>query len=228
MTRAPGALKYRSPRWELVALGFVLSILTAVALAELLQAGGDWNDGLPWEQTLMRSIPTTMPVALDWIFLTLPWLSSNTLVLPVVLVGCLWLWRVRGRLDLAVHILVVDLGTFIFTPLLKTLYDRPRPDLWEHRGQYAWSSFPSGHAIIGVAVFMTIGVIVYREHGKAWPAAVLAGLLGISLWSRIYLGVHWPTDVIAGALIGAVWLGFTLRAFPAVTNRSVDDSRPIS
>lgn len=209
----PGT-EHRSPRWELVALGFVLSILTAVVLAELLQAAGDWNGGLPWEQTLMRSIPTTMPVALDWVFLTLPWFSSNTLVFPLVLIGCLWLWRRRGRPDLAVQILVVDLGTFILTPLLKSLYDRPRPDLWEHRGQYAWSSFPSGHAIIGVAVFATIAVIAYREHGKLWPAGALGVLLLVSLLSRIYLGVHWPTDVIAGALVGAVWLGFTLRAFP--------------
>jgi undecaprenyl-diphosphatase len=198
-----------------VALGFVLSILTAVVMAEVLQAGGDWNGGLPWEQAFMRAIPTSMPVALDWIFLTLPWFSSNTLVFPLVVAGCLWLWRVRGRPELAMQILVVDLGTFILTPLLKTLYERPRPELWAHRGQYAWSSFPSGHAIIGVAVFATIAVIAYREHGKLWPAGALVALLLVSLWSRIYLGVHWPTDVIAGAVIGAVWLGFTLRAFPA-------------
>lgn len=217
--RVPIAPSYRSPRWELVALGFVLSVLTAVVFAEILQSLGDWNGGLPWEQSLIRAIPTTLPAALDWLFLTLPWLSSNTVVFPLVLVGCLWLWRVRGRLDLAVHILVVDLGTFILTPLLKTLYDRPRPTLWEHRGQYAWSSFPSGHAMIGVAVFATIAVIAWREHGKRWPAAVLGVVGVVSLWSRIYLGVHWPTDVVAGALIGAVWLGFTLRAFSRRTNK---------
>ncbi|HUF29519.1 MAG TPA: phosphatase PAP2 family protein [Gemmatimonadaceae bacterium] len=226
--QSPVTSTYRSPRWGLVALGFAFSILTAVALGELLQSAGDWNSGFAWEQSMLRAIPTSLPPVLDWLFLTLPWLSSNTVVLPLVIVGCLWLWRVRGRLDLAVHMLVVDLGTFVFTPLLKTLYDRPRPALWEHRGQYAWSSFPSGHAIIGVAVFATIAVIAYREHGKLWPAAVLGVMLAVSLCSRLYLGVHWPTDVIAGALIGAVWLGFTLRAFPAGTKRSVDDRAPNS
>lgn len=213
-------------RWDLVALGFVLSIATAVIFAEFLQATGDWNSGLGWERASMLAIPREIPVFIDLVFLTLPWLSSNTTVLPLVLIVALWLWRVRKRPDLALQIVIVDLGTFVLTPLLKVLYDRPRPDLWAHRGQYAWASYPSGHAIIGIAVYSTIAILAYRERSLRWPAVVLALLLVVSLYSRVYLGVHWPTDVIGGALAGAVWLGFTLAAFNSSVIRSIDEPEP--
>ena len=211
--RSPSVSVAGAPRWGLVAIGFILSIATAAAIAAFLQGSGDWTRGLAWERSLLSGIRSELPWAVDLIFLTLPWLSSNTLVMPVVLIACLWLWRARHRPDLALQLFVVDLGTLVLTPLLKVLYERPRPDLWTHRGQYAWSAFPSGHAMIGIAVFGTIAILAYRERGLLWPAFVLATLLAISLYSRMYLGVHWPTDVLGGAAIGAVWLAFTLVAF---------------
>lgn len=215
---------FHPPRWGLVAVGFVLSIAVAAAFAWVLQATGDWTRGLEWERALLASITPDLPFAIDFLFLTLPWLSSNTVVMPLVVIGCLWLWRSRGRADLALHLFVVDLGTFILTPLLKIIYERPRPDLWAHRGQYAWSAFPSGHAMIGIAVFGTIALLAYRERRLRWPAFLLAALLAISLYSRMYLGVHWPTDVLGGAAIGATWLAFTHVAFRRPSSLIVDGS----
>lgn len=221
VSRVPvdGHSALRAPNWTLVALGFALSVLAAAAIAEALQTSGDWTSGLAWERSFMMSLPRDLPFAADTVFLTLPWLSSNTVVMPLLAIACLWLWVVRKRADLALHLFVVDFGTFVLTPLLKIMYERPRPELWPHRGQYAWSSYPSGHAMIGVAVFTTIAVLAYRERGLRWPALVLAVLLAISLFSRVYLGVHWPTDVVGGAAVGLVWLAFTLRAFPGGVTR---------
>src|SRR5215210_7503414 len=108
------------------------------------------------------------------------------------------------------------MGTLTLSAVVKALYDRPRPTLWEQRGQFAWASYPSGHAIASVAVLFTIAIILHRIRGWRWPFGVAAAMLIITSYSRLYLGVHWPSDVIAGLLMGLVWLAATLMAFRQV------------
>jgi len=119
----------------------------------------------------------------------------------------------RCPAELALHLMIVSLGSLIMNAALKHAFGRPRPDLWEHRGQYAWSSYPSGHAIVCVSVFFTVALMLLRERGWRWPFAALTTLMVVVLYSRLYLGVHWPTDVIGGLLIGLVWLAATEHAF---------------
>ncbi|HEY4801710.1 MAG TPA: phosphatase PAP2 family protein [Paraburkholderia sp.] len=62
-----------------------------------------------------------------------------------------------------------------------------------------WSSFPSDHAMLWVAIAMGI-FLVWRIAGAL---AILYVALVICL-PRAYLGYHYPTDLIAGAAIGVV------------------------
>jgi undecaprenyl-diphosphatase len=71
------------------------------------------------------------------------------------------------------------------------------------------SSFPSGHATLSAATYLTIGALLAhaqeRRRVKTYihvTAILVALLIGVS---RVYLGVHWPTDVLAGWCIGAAW-----------------------
>lgn len=201
-------------RWRWAGGGFALALLVGVACGWGLQAAGDWHQGLPWERALLSALPRDFPPLVDAAFLVLPWLATNITLMPFVFGAALWLARV-GRRDLAVHLTVVQLGSWALNMVLKELFDRERPALWEKRGQYALASYPSGHAIATVAVLLTVAFLLYRERGWRWPIVVVALLGVVSLYSRLYLGVHWPGDVLAGVLVGAVWFYATVRAYTA-------------
>jgi len=184
----------------------LLAGLAGILFAFYVRSQGDWGTGLAWERALMLSLDRSVPAFFDWMMLSLPWLGTNLTLLPIIAAFSLWLWLKKGRPDLAAQLMIVALGSLAMNAALKDLFSRPRPELWPHRGQFAWTSYPSGHAIVGVAVYFTVSRMLHRERGWRWPYVFSAALLAVNLYSRIYLGVHWPTDVIGGVLIGVVWL----------------------
>ena len=210
-------------RWTPLIIGFLLALLAGVGVAEYLLAAGDWGKGLGWERALMVQVHSyKLPPAVDWLFLVVPWLGTNWTLFPAVAIPSLYFWKRLKRRTLALHLLVVLVGSSLLNFSLKFLYDRPRPDLWERRGQYQFASYPSGHAISSVAVLLTIALLLHRFKGWRWPYFGAAMILGFSLYSRMYLGVHWPTDVMAGYLMGTIWLVASMIAF---TERRWDGAR---
>lgn len=59
-------------------------------------------------------------------------------------------------------------------------------------------SFPSGHAL----VFMALAVTVFKFH-KYWGVMfiIMAIIIGIF---RIIVGIHWPVDILIGWLLGVI------------------------
>lgn len=127
-----------------------------------------------------------------------------------------------GKWRVGVLILVSVIGGTIASSTLKTIFDRPRPDL-TGAVQVFTASFPSGHATVSAVTYLTIGVLLAQSETR-WPPRILylAGALfltGIVGFSRIYLGVHYPTDVIAGWSLGTAWALLCLIVASALSSR---------
>ena len=85
---------------------------------------------------------------------------------------------------------------------LKAAYGRPRPP--EALVTEITGSFPSGHAVAGAVVALSL-VIVLVPRGPARRNLEMGAAVFVVLMagSRIYLGAHFLTDVLAGVALGA-------------------------
>jgi undecaprenyl-diphosphatase len=132
--------------------------------------------------------------------------TTVLVLLTLAAVGFMLLIRKWGA---AVFVVLSIVGGTLLSSFLKSWFDRPRPDLVPHAVEVTSASFPSGHAMLAMTTYLTLGAVLAEVEEKrrikvyilTW-AVLLALLVGSS---RVYLGVHWPTDVLAGWCIGSAW-----------------------
>ncbi|SSC68494.1 phosphatase PAP2 family protein [Ciceribacter selenitireducens] len=175
-----------------VSEGETMKIDQAVLMA--LRAPGDPADpiGPAWLEEAARDITA---------------LGSFSVLFILIAVVVAHLFLI-GRTRAAWFLTVSVIGGTLLSSGLKSLFDRPRPDLTGVARVFT-TSFPSGHATVSAVVYLTLGALLSEMAesrsqkilylGSAVLLTVIVGL------SRVYLGVHYPTDVLAGWSIGAGW-----------------------
>jgi undecaprenyl-diphosphatase len=202
--------------WPALALFAVSLILLGVHLADELIEG----EGFSFDTRLLLALrvpghPQT-PIGPSWLLqsaVDISALGGYTLMWLFGLAGLVWLIAAGKRAE-AGGIAVSLIGSSVIDGLLKHWIARPRPELVPHLVQVTNASFPSGHAMISSAVYLTLALMLAEGmprdgwRGRAARAGVvgffslLAVLIGMS---RVYLGVHWPSDVLAGWCFGTAW-----------------------
>lgn len=106
-------------------------------------------------------------------------------------------------------IAVTAIGGTIVSQLLKLIFARDRPELAGHLTAVHTASFPSGHSMMSMAIYLSLSRLAAR-HTRVDSARFLFLIAGIVIpmmvgLSRVILGVHWLTDVLAGWSLGAFW-----------------------
>ena len=203
----------RTLAWDLF-IAYVAAWGVGVLYGALIRATSTWDEGAAWERNMLRWFHAwTLPEWLDAAVLQIPLTGTNLTILPLTLAIGWWLWKRKNLGIIALQMLVVTVGSLSLNPTMKYLLGRDRPDLFPRRGMYNWASYPSGHAILTIAVYITVALLLYRTRGWRWPFLVAAAVFLANAYSRLYLAVHWPTDLVGGLLIGIVWLMGTWRAF---------------
>ena len=128
----------------------------------------------------------------------------TSILLATIVIGAYLLrrkkWQALTQLGFGIA------GAAILNILLKLLFERQRPQLWDlliHESTY---SFPSGHAMLTSTLGLTIILLAWHTKWRWWVVGVVVLYVILVGFSRLYLGVHYPTDILAGWCIGSAWV----------------------
>lgn len=134
---------------------------------------------------------------------------GSTVVLAVFVTLSVGYLLVVSARTTAVLVVVSTVSAAALVSVLKSGFSRVRPGAMYAELVTPGLSFPSGHATMSAAVFLTIGALLASTRSRwqerafvLFAAAVLAVLVGLS---RVGLGVHWATDVLGGWAFGTAW-----------------------
>ena len=214
--------------WALEA-GIWMSAMTLFTVNKIQEANerplARWNSAAGWEKSLDDFFGADNQEDLDaaesrgafflWVATPLVGILSFAPELYQVLDG-----------DLPLHVLLEDFYTMAtatwlavtIQEALKINTGRVRPDAFPAEDGkvdkvQSIHSFPSGHAMMPIAISFSISTVFHRRGYVGWwiPGAIGATLGGLVGWHRLIKRAHWGTDVLAAWALGAaIGIGYPL------------------
>jgi undecaprenyl-diphosphatase len=188
-------------------LGLLASVGVILLFAQLVDEVVE-GESRRFDTAVLLWIHANFPDWLYWPMRLFTYMGYYWSVLPLLAIAVYAFWRAGARISAA--LLVVSAGgSALLTTVLKYVFERARPELFDSGVVESTYSFPSGHATIAVGFYGTLALLLaWRATGLRRWLIMVAGVLLVLLigFSRLYLGVHYPTDVLAGFLAAPLWV----------------------
>ncbi len=204
----------------------VAGAVSALALCTLLV----YTRGL--DERVLLTIQKLHSPLLDSVMVGITLFGEGVTLLLVSGLYSNWLLRHNRRRD-ANTLMIAALGGIGLNCILKLIFARSRPLLWDRIVEVSHHSFPSGHSMVSMVVYGYIGYALAKQYPqyRNQISALTVGVIMAIGFSRLYLGVHWLTDVTAGYAAGLVWLSacilFNVKSNPVKSLTPANYSVPL-
>lgn len=216
-------------RWSWwIAIGVALTLLAAfVELSEEVVAGSDEGSSLADVDAAVLQLAARLRHAwLNGIAMDLTAIGSPLVVALFTLTLGAFLVA-KGDRRGAIVLAASSLASGLLTLAVKSILERPRPDVVPRLVEVTGLSYPSGHSLASAAVYVTAAFVVAR-HVPRLPERLVAVVFALTIVlmigaSRVYLGVHYASDVLGGVLLGTAWallMAVVLRRLDSRTSAS--------
>ena len=155
------------------------------------------------------------------------YVSAKFFWIPFYLILLYLIWQEKKQKTLLVIVFVAILITIsdqVSVHAFKNVFQRPRPchavdlQLVVHTVEKCGGKFGfiSSHASNSFALaFFVTSLIRYRYNWISW---LMFSWALLTIYSRVYLGVHYPGDVLAGAVVGML-IGWLVLVFYNLSER---------
>jgi len=192
---------YKQHHWNITFLfvGILLPLVLFGVLADEIHEGESFS----WDTSVLQFIRLHATPFWDWIFITAE-RTGGVITVPFLIAVILGL-RFLKRAENSTYFAFAVVGAYVLNVLSKIFFQRERPSLWTSPLPESNYSFPSGHAMVSMAVAAAFIELAWSTKWR-WPVVALG--IGNTLaigFSRLYLGVHYPSDVLAGWSAGLIW-----------------------
>lgn len=163
------------------------------------------KETLPFDDAVLGWVHSFESPALDRFVPVLTDVGGLVVVslLSLVFLGALVYKRELYR---ALHLGLCMAGAAALNVVLKSVFERARPDLWDKLVHESSYSFPSGHSMMSAALALALVAALWNSRWRWWAVGFAALYIPLVGATRLYLGVHYPTDVLAGWLVSGAWV----------------------
>ncbi len=196
-----------------------LATFAFVAIADELREGD--IDAI--DTTIALAVHTAQTRILDYVMIAFTYIGSGPVLIASIALVSLWAVK-RGRRGFAVVLVVNSIAAMVLNPLLKQVFSRARPTLFEVIARPDSYSFPSGHSMSAMSIYGALAAVAIALRPSARLPIVIAATLLVACIgiSRVYLGAHWPMDVLAGWAAGVPLVVVTVHLLHRLGRASVD------